>query len=266
MTSKFFHLSAGVSLILLLCIIGLAVRSHLVSESLVWYTTNGFLGFQSSHGEFEATRFVANDDPARQAPTGLHREVQFIPQLHNNFAAFTPTSGSRVYWHSFGWAVFRMRCGYLRKTAPAPSWAFVIVGQDWNVALLFVILPAWWLVRCRKSVTRAQRRRAGLCTACGYDLRASVDRCPECGTLKAGAATAKDGGTCGLSMFLVPSILTSTMTTAHGHGPKLPAWITPSSTPAPATSTSRSATPPSSSTSTPTTTADSPPPPARMRS
>ena len=45
----------------------------------------------------------------------------------------------------------------------------------------FAILPAIWLLGVIHLSTRRSRR--GLCLKCGYDLRATPDRCPECGAV-----------------------------------------------------------------------------------
>ena len=44
-----------------------------------------------------------------------------------------------------------------------------------------VALPTGLLVPLRKGARRWRRKRGGLCLGCGYDLRASAERCPECG-------------------------------------------------------------------------------------
>jgi hypothetical protein len=52
----------------------------------------------------------------------------------------------------------------------------------WPLIVIFSILPGiWWSMRRRDRA----RRQLGLCDVCGYDLRATPERCPECGTVPA---------------------------------------------------------------------------------
>jgi hypothetical protein len=57
--------------------------------------------------------------------------------------------------------------------------AHILVAPLWFLALLFAIAPTLAAKRWRR---RRREARKGLCSRCGYDLRASTDRCPECGT------------------------------------------------------------------------------------
>ena len=64
-----------------------------------------------------------------------------------------------------------------------------IVALPLPLALLLALgIPAWradvWLR------WRIRERRRGRCAACGYDLRATPERCPECGRLAEDEATA----------------------------------------------------------------------------
>ena len=51
----------------------------------------------------------------------------------------------------------------------------------WGIALMCAILPASWLLSARRRWRREWRERNGHCVSCGYDLRVTPGRCPECG-------------------------------------------------------------------------------------
>jgi hypothetical protein len=72
-----------------------------------------------------------------------------------------------IMW-GFGWFVYDLTASFLA----VPSLVAILI------CLPLATLDEW-------GRRREQRRKAamiGKCPTCGYDLRASNDRCPECGT------------------------------------------------------------------------------------
>jgi len=80
----------------------------------------------------------------------------------------------RFGWDSFSWGRFEMR----RATAPL-----------WFLTLAAGLLPGVRLYRWQR---RRCRHRPGHCAQCGYDLRATPDRCPECGMVPKQCLMPKD--------------------------------------------------------------------------
>jgi hypothetical protein len=62
-----------------------------------------------------------------------------------------------------------------------------VVVPHWAAAALTLALPATGFIRRRREY---QKRMQGRCPKCGYDLRATPDRCPECGAMPDGRPAA----------------------------------------------------------------------------
>jgi hypothetical protein len=154
---------AVVSLLLCLAVCVLWVRSYFRRDMLVTYPGDGTSrGIGSNRGILLVMWTTAGMPPP---PTGKQWDFDAGP--------LEPS-----------WAVpFALRFGFGRHTF-AGGQQFLFVPHA------AIAVPSGLLAALSWSRQRRLRRHAlaGLCPACGYDLRATPDRCPECGA--AGKAVA----------------------------------------------------------------------------
>jgi hypothetical protein len=75
-----------------------------------------------------------------------------------------------------------------RNKLPSGFDSAILLLPFWFVAGVASLPPAVLLRAARRRREREQQMRNHLCSRCGYDLRATPGRCPECGNAPEGAA------------------------------------------------------------------------------
>ena len=161
MRRNLFNVAAWVSLVLCLAITAVWVRSYWRADSIGRIGQARCPGIISMPGSlsFDITRA----DPGNERP-GPRPYYYWVTSRATRQSGIT-VGDKRVRF----WFHINARFGY----------GFVIVPH-WALAALLAVLPLLWWRRSRRGRLLLLR---GCCGRCGYDLHATPDRCPECGTV-----------------------------------------------------------------------------------
>lgn len=191
-----YTLIALTALSLLLCVASAAfwVRSYGREEAACYRTS-------------DAHRVMVVSQPGRVWFEVIHEVGLFDPaprkEWSGGFWTYSePRYGSDCAWPWERWyedqdyrlrrAGFRVVWGLRLTPVPSPNpeylgtvdgfQAAAVAVPYWFVCLAMFIMPALTGLRNRR---KPRWRRGGACRSCGYDLRATPDRCPECGNIPA---------------------------------------------------------------------------------
>jgi hypothetical protein len=166
MKRRLFPLASGLSLLLCIALCVLWAMGYSYMGSLNWVRADGhFTWLMSEHGGLYLARGW------QQGPRHAEQPEFFTLWLNV----------WRQPWEEEHGIPARRWMGVRAFTVHPPDHrepARVLVVSDWLVALAAAVLPAMWVGRLLR---RRRRAGTGRCLHCGYDLRASPERCPECG-------------------------------------------------------------------------------------
>jgi hypothetical protein len=169
----------GLSLVLFVATVVLWVRSYRFTERVYWQCDGGSRSVRSARGYLVVDLLLADWSDHADLFHGPRYERDEVRPPFNWLLMLGGSSGDRdTFWVRGGFAWYEKR-NRARGTLAAMG-----VAPFWSIAAITAALPVGWTaMKWRSRVRRRRRCNAGVCAACGYDLRATPERCPECGAV-----------------------------------------------------------------------------------
>ena len=178
MKRRLFRFLSVVSLVLCMATCVLWVRSYWIHDGFQWYRSR-------SEG-FEWASLIATQG---RIVISAERDNRFLTDI-------SPPPESDSYFRAEGskepeWSISPLstwRCaglvyGRQSDVAEYPEVRIELIIPSWMPVVAAAIALACNLFRYTRGFVKGRRRDRGRCPSCGYDLRATLDRCPECGKI-----------------------------------------------------------------------------------
>ena len=203
MKRRLLNLLTALSLLLCVAVVVLWVRSYWRGHSVSWLRPlRGALRsnhqIASSSGSLmyirELDRFTRPPDTDGRGKLGLSLQPLPATPPGESLGRVVERLGG-AYW--LGFTSWR-HVNVLRGVDPAGyargDWANmyfvrgtrttqIVVVPYWALAATTALLPTGWAAWHVARRRTRRRRTQSLCRSCGYDLRATPNKCPECGTI-----------------------------------------------------------------------------------
>jgi hypothetical protein len=165
------------SLVLAVVVAGLWVRSLNCISNVQFAASQLELGLLQTNGIFGVTAALDAGliDPLGGTDVyGWHSWTRYPESTSWRYDA--------PYFNSWGFGLQMDRT----VGRPAGNWQrgdrplVIVHAPHWTLLALLCVPPAFAFARRARQRKRA---RSGACPSCGYDLRSTPERCPECGTV-----------------------------------------------------------------------------------
>jgi hypothetical protein len=174
MARRLFTALSALSLLLCVATLALWVRSYESLHDWQWSSAEGYWSVTVSRGVWRLHGAEVIGPGWTTTSRGLqHYRAPGAPDLTADPLYPRPGVGP---WGGCGWAAHRDH----------NSAVWYVYSPGWLAPLAASALPLRWWVLYRGRWRRERRRGRGHCPACGYDLRATPGRCPECGEFPTG--------------------------------------------------------------------------------